>query len=93
MIVKWFWYLIVVLCFYVRHMQPLTGLWGCGDIALIYRYGSPNGLLWNGNAFIYRYGSPNGLLRNGNAFIATDMEALTGFCGTGMPLLLQIWKP
>jgi hypothetical protein len=74
-------------------MQPLTGLWGCGDIALI-----------------YRYGSPNGLLRNGNAFIATDMEALTGFCGmetpsstdmealtgfygTEMPSSLQIWKP
>ncbi len=34
-----------------------------------YRYGSPNGLLWNGNAFIYRYGSPNGLLWNGNALI------------------------
>ncbi len=58
-------------------MQPLTGLWGCGDIALIY----------------YRYGSPNGLLWNENALIATDMEALTGFCGMETLSLLQIWKP
>ena len=66
----------------------------CGIVFLRSSYATPNGVVGCGDiALIYRYGSPNGLLWNGNAFIATDMEALTGFCGTEMPLLLQIWKP